>query len=40
LVRLLPVQYRVDGPELMLVIQRIEEVQQRRKRVLQRRVEY
>jgi hypothetical protein len=39
LIRALPMLRRVEGPERMVAIQRIEEIQQRRKRVLQRRVE-
>ena len=39
LIRVLPMMDRIEGPERMFVIQRIEEIQQRRDRILQRRVE-
>ena len=39
LIRVLPMPERVEGPERMLVIQRIEEIKHRRNRVLQRGVE-
>jgi hypothetical protein len=39
LIRVLPMPERVEGPERMLVIQRIEEIKHRRNRVLQSGVE-
>jgi hypothetical protein len=39
LIGVLPMLGWIEGPERMLVIERIEEIQQRRKRVLQRMVE-
>ena len=39
LIRILPMIDRVERPERVFVIQRIEEIQQRRQRDVQRRVE-